>query len=206
MHEDYHVRMITQALEAEFSQRALQTIIKANLGQDGLWGLVGHPEFHFDDNRFAESYAYMDRQRQEIAAALSAGKAQVAWRAFGRLLHTAQDFYAHSNYVQLWLTGRSPVPAPEEIDALEAAILDSPALVSGRLYFWELFSLIPGLEPLSRRLLPADSHAWMNLDTPERGALFPYALAAASKRTWLEYERLAASLDDRQRAMFGDLV
>jgi hypothetical protein len=204
VHETYHIQMITQALQAEFSGRALRAILQANLGQDSLRGLIGHPEFHFDDSRFAESYAYMERQNQAIHAALSAGRPQPAWQAFGRLLHTAQDFYAHSNYVQLWLSGRSPVPPPEEIEALDAAILESKALVSGRIYFWEVFSLIPGLEPLSRRLLPPDAHAWVNLDKPECGPLFRYALAAATQRTRLEYERLVRSLDDRQRVLFGD--
>jgi hypothetical protein len=198
--------MVIQELQAEFSPRALQVILKANLDQDRLWGQIGHPEFHFDDNRFAESYAYMEQQRQEIRAALSAGMASPAWQSFGRTLHTAQDFYAHSNYVQLWLTGRSPMPLPAEIEALDTSILESPALVSGRIYFWEALSLIPGLEPLARRLLPPDSHAWMNLDTPDRSPLFHYALAAAAKRTCLEYEQLVASLDEAQQALFRDLA
>ena len=203
MEQAYHIQITTQALGTAFSQRALQSILEANLRQDRLRGQIGHPEYHFDDSRFAESYAYMERQRQAISPALGAGMRQPAWQAFGRLLHCAQDFYAHSNYVHLWLEGRRPVPPTEQIEPLEMAILNSAALASGRIYFVEALALL-GLKSQVRRLLPKDAHAWTNLDTPERGPLFPYALAAAEKRTRLEHERVAAALTAQQQVLFYD--
>ena len=85
-----------------------------------------------------------------------------AWAAFGRLTHTAQDFYAHSNYVDLWLASHTDgsVPTPPEIEPVDPALIDSPALHSGKIYMpLEPFSLIKPLRPLVMPLLPRDSHA-----------------------------------------------
>ncbi len=51
-------------------------------------------------------------------------------------------------------------------------------------------------------LLPRDSHAWMNLDSPARGPGFAYAFAAAVKRTRYEYER---TVDGLQSSLLGFL-
>ena len=52
-----------------------------------------------------------------IRPALERSDPRQAWQAFGRLTHTAQDFYAHSNYVALWRE-RNPAAPPDQIDAL----------------------------------------------------------------------------------------
>ena len=44
----------------------------------------------------------------------------------------------------------------------------------------------------------------MNLDHPGRGPLFPYALAAAEKRTQYEFEQLRAQMPDEMQARFSD--
>ncbi|MEW5867795.1 MAG: hypothetical protein AB1894_00855 [Chloroflexota bacterium] len=207
MQARYHTEITTQALEQHFSPAALRTIIAANLGQDGLRGQTGHPEFHFDESCFAGGEAYMQQQRQLAIEALQQDRAEPAWQAFGRLIHAAQDFYAHSNYVRLWLAKHEAPeqPATEAIDPLDAAILNDPALTSGRLYYpWEVLSFVPGLMALMQRLLPADSHARMNLDAPQRSPLFAYACAAARKRSQHEFERLTGLLDEQALAQFTD--
>jgi hypothetical protein len=90
--------------------------VQANLDQDRLSGLVGHDEFHFDNNAFEKSYAYIEEQRAIVVSSLMPGDANTAWEAFGRFLHSAQDFYAHSNYITLWLdrfNGQAPPPRPK---------------------------------------------------------------------------------------------
>ena len=187
-----HEEMTREALGAHFSPRALEVIIAANRRQDALSGQIGHDEYHFDANAFAKGRAYIEENRHLIRPALERGDVLAAQRAFGRLTHTAQDFYAHSNYVTLWLA-RFPDngwPPPDEIDPFDSALLDSPDLRSGRLYYpLEVLSFIPFLKKFILPLLPRDSHAWMNLDTPEQGPKFPYAIAAAVKRTRYEYEQ-----------------
>src|SRR5512144_2363135 len=99
----YHEQVLERALGGaapvrRVSPRALDAILKANLGQDSLQGLL-HPTYHFDNSLVAESLAYIETCRSQAA---SAPHARAAWAAFGRLTHAAQDFYSHSNYVTLW--------------------------------------------------------------------------------------------------------
>ncbi len=108
MLKTYHRIITMQALSTYFSPLALDRVITANLGQDHwLRGQIGHPEYHFDQNAFLESWDYIEHNRAIVRPALEAGNALVAQQALGRLTHTAQDFYAHSNYVTL-LVGSFP--------------------------------------------------------------------------------------------------
>ncbi|MCS7011580.1 MAG: hypothetical protein N2049_03755 [Anaerolineales bacterium] len=197
MNKAFHRLITLQALESYFSRSALEVIIAANLSLDALSGQIGHNEYHFDANAFEPARAFIEENRKQIRPALEEGNLQRAWQAFGRLTHTAQDFYAHSNYVSLWLE-RFPSnqwPPPEAIDALDPSLLDSPALRSGKLYYpLEALSFIPKLKKWILPLLPRDSHAWMNLDSPEQGPQFAYALAAAIQRTRYEYHLSTANL------------
>jgi hypothetical protein len=210
MDRQYHIEISNKILGERFSPRAMQVILKANLGQDNLRGQLFHPEYHFDDNLIAEGNALITQERQLAWEALGRGQALLAWGAFGCLAHAIQDFYAHSNYVRLWLNqvsrGRQDLyPEPQQIDPLDERILGSPRLVSGRFYApWELLSFVPVFEPLMRRLLPPDSHTHMNLDGPRRGRLFAYAYEAACKRTAYELEQMLEPLSPDARAIFLD--
>ena len=178
-----------------------------NLGQDKLRGQIGHPEFHFDDSAFSAGQAYLEKQRQVILRALAdpAGLPH-AWAAFGRLTHAAQDFYAHSNYLALWLKNypEDLWPAPDAVQPMAPEILGDPHLRSGKVYALEILSYIRPLAPLVRKWLPRDAHVWMNLDHPGRGPLFPYALAAAQKRTLIELEAITGLLTPAAKARFLD--
>ncbi len=195
----YHTAITRRALEPHFGHAALARIIRANLGQDSLFGLVGHDEFHFDNDAFEASYAYMDEQRGAIAASLERGDADSAHAAFGRLLHTAQDFYAHTDYAARWLArfDGAATPPPSEIDAIDPGLLSSPSLRSARVnYALEALVLLPGLRGLILPRMAADSHARMNLDSPASGPLFEYAFEAAVKRTVYEFEQVKVQLTD----------
>jgi hypothetical protein len=190
MLQSIHEQIVRRALADRFTPEALQDVIRANVGQDALRGQFGHDEFHFDNNAFEPGRRYIAAQRALVFAALRAGQAATARSAFGRLTHAAQDFYAHSNYVDLWL-GRRPESPPAAIDALDANLLTSPELRSGKVYYpQEALYFVPGLRALALAILPRDSHAHMNLDSAERGARFEYAFAAAVKRTAWEFECL----------------
>ena len=208
MDKVYHQKILTHALQTRFSPRALEIIIAANLRQDSLSGLIGHPEYHFDDSAFAEGQAYIEEQRDIIFDCLHTGKPiEEAWRALGRLTHAAQDFYAHSNYVQLWAAALQPDDGRatmSNITPLAEDILDDERLHSGKVYWLEVISFIPALRPLARRLLPKDSHAAMNLDTPLSGPLFPAAMAAARKRTLHEVDVILAEITEEEKVRFLD--
>ena len=203
----YHIAMLSAALADCFSPRALSAIFKANVKQDRLSGLFGHDEFHFDNNAFARSYAYIEEQRSLIISSLKANHATSAWSAFGRLTHTAQDFYAHSNYITLWLSrfdGEMP-PAPPEVDPVDLTLLNSPDLRSSRMYYpLDVLYFIRPLRQFSLSHIPRDSHAWMNLDSPEQGFKFDYAMQAAIKRTKIEFDKTTLGFSEEMCRLFLD--
>jgi hypothetical protein len=194
----YHVEITRQALAGRFDEAALQAIVRANLGQDRLANLLGHPEIHFDGSAFAGGEAYIAEQRQQAVAALAERDDRpAALAAFGRLLHGRQDFYAHSNWVALWTDSRGGVAqcSPDQVEICPNPLL-VPQLISGVGSPWHFVAVrVPLLGRLARRyLIPADSHEAMNLDHPGRGPLFPFAMAAAVKHTQLELDLLLSSL------------
>ena len=202
----YHIEMTTKALAPHFSERALEVIIAANLKQDSFWNQFGHDEIHYDNNAIDEGNRYINEQRGHIIATLLLPGVLGAWVAFGRLLHTAQDFYAHTNYVTLWLDqfNGAPLPPPE-IDPLKKELVRSPSLHSGKIYLpMDALYFFKFMRPLVLKLLPKDSHGWMNLDEPSQGPKVPYAIAAATKRTTYEFDLLSKLLPPEMFARFID--
>lgn len=202
MKAKYHRAITEQALRPHFDPGALTEIIHANLGQDAIRYQFGYDHFHYDNNAFAAGDAYIEEQRQTIIETLQSGRpASLAQAAFGRLTHTAQDFYAHSNYTALWRE-RHPGATPDVIDPSLLEVMNDPRLKSGRIYPpLEYFSFIPLLAPLVIPLLPRDSHAWMNKDDPSRPD-FEYAWAAAVKRTEQELAKIRQALSPQQISAF----
>jgi hypothetical protein len=207
MLKPFHIEMTRLALGEHISSNALEKIIEANLYQDRLLGQIGHDEYHFDGNAFEKSYAYIEEQRTLTASSLMANDTLSAWSAFGRLTHTVQDFYSHSNYVDLWLSCQpdGAVPMPSEIDPLDPDLINTPALRSGTIYLpLEAFYHFHSLRPLLMRILPRDSHAWMNLDSPKQGMNFSYAFQAAIKRTKIEFDKTTLGFSEEMRRLFLD--
>ena len=203
----YHIEIMLNALGTRFSPRAMSAIISANIYQDRISGQLGHDEFHFDNNAFEKSYAYIEEQRALTISALQKQDVHAAWSAFGRMTHTLQDFYAHSNYITLWLArfeGQTP-PASPEVDPLDPSLIHSPDLHSGKTYYpFEFLYFMRGTKKFSLRILPRDSHAWMNRDSPEQGFKFDYAMQAAIKRTVIEYEKMTLGFLDEMCRLFLD--
>lgn len=202
----YHRLILQHALHDLITPEALKMITRANLGQDALHNQIGHDAYHFDNNAFRPGWQFVWEQARRIPSALRRGRQQAAWRAFGRLSHAVQDFYAHSNYVALWLLrqkrlGRQPSPA--SIPPADPEILGHVALRSGRLYYpLEVLSFLPLIRRLVLPFLPKDSHAHMNLDGPASGALFPYALQAAIRQTRMMFCQIRNGLRKREADLF----
>ncbi len=201
-----HEEMTREALSARVSPRALEVIIAANCKQDSLHGLIGHDEYHFD-NSIDEGYRYINEQRGFVMASLLSAGVISAWIAFGRLTHTAQDFYAHTNYISMWLDQHNGTPpTPPEIDPVQKSLIQSPKIHSGRIYIpMDVLYFVPFLRKLALALLPRDSHGRMNLDSPKQGPRFAYARAAAIKRTQYEFEVLEKILTPEMFSKFADL-
>ncbi len=209
----YHVEIMLESLGTRFSSLAMSTLIYANANQDRMSGQFGHDEYHFDNNAFEKTYAYIEEQRALTVSALQKNDALSAWYAFGRMTHSLQDFYAHSNYITLWLNrfdpstpsaGQTPPPS-SEVDPVDLTLINSPDLRSGKVYYpFELLYFMRKTKAFSLRYLPKDSHAWMNLDSPEQGFKFDYAMQAAIKRTVIEYEKTTAGFSEEMCQLFLD--
>ncbi len=206
MLEQYHIEMTREALAPHVSERALEIIIAANIRQYALRNKIFHDEIHYDNNAIEKGDRYINEQRGYVIATLLSPGILGAWVAFGRLLHTAQDFYAHSNYVTLWLDSfDGAAPPPLEIDPLKRELIKSPSLRTGKIYFpLDALYFFKFMRPLVLKLLPKDSHGWMNLDEPSQGPKFPYAIAAATKRTAHEFDLLRKLLTPEMFARFVD--
>jgi hypothetical protein len=208
MQKIYHLEICKRALADQFSTRALDVIIKANIGQDKIRYQFKHPHFHFDSNAFEASLNYIDEQRQIILEINNSfEKLLASWQAFGRLTHVVQDFYAHSNYIQLWLNTfpHTEKPTPQQVDAMDMKILQDPDLHSGNVYILDWLAFIPGFYATAHYLTPSDSHTHMNLDHPGRGIEFSFAIEAALKRTVYEYNQTALLLGSNKLALFNDV-
>jgi len=183
MKTKFHIEITKRALDDYFSNSALQTIIKANIYQDRIKYQFGHDHFHFEGSAFNEAFAYIALQEKTIIETVKQDDYKLARKALGRLTHTWQDFYSHSNYVHLWRKKEGPA-SPEEIQHDDMEILHHPDLMSGKNYgLMEYFALIPLISKIITPLMPPDSHAQMNLDGPESGPAFDFAFWAALKRT-----------------------
>ena len=202
-----HEEMTREALGEHFSPRALEIIIAANRKQDALRGQIGHDEFHFDNNAIEKGLRYINEQRGFVLASLLSPGVLSAWIAFGRLTHTAQDFYSHTNYISLWLDQHPGTPpTPPEIDPVQKSLLRSPSLHSGKIYLpMDALYFVPFLRKFALKLLPEDSHGKMNLDSPAQGPRFEYARAAAVKRTQHEFDLLKKILPPDLFAKFTDI-
>ena len=203
----YHIEIMLASLGERFRARAMSVIVQANVNQDRIAGQIGHDEFHFDNNAFEKSYAYIEEQRALIISSLNSGDANSAWQALGRMTHTQQDFYAHSNYITLWfsLFDKQTLPPPPEVDPMDPSLIHSPDLRSGKVYLpFELLYFFRSTHAFALRILPKDSHAWMNLDTPEQGFKFDYAMQAAVKRTAIEFEKTTEGFSEGMCRLFLD--
>lgn len=197
-----HEEMTREALSAHIRPPALEVILAANRKQDALQNQIGHDEFHFDNNAIAAGSRYIHQQREITLRAARQFDLPAAWSAFGRLTHTAQDFYSHTNYIPLWME-KNAEATPSEANPLDGELIASPKIHSGRLYFpLDFLYFIPPLRNYALARLPADSHAKMNLDSPAQGSRFAYARAAAIKRTEYELDLLKKELTPKAFAAF----
>ena len=202
-----HEEMTREALGPHFSAGALEIIIAANKKQDALSGQIGHDEFHFDNNAIEKGLRYINEQRGFVLASLLSPGVLSAWIAFGRLTHTAQDFYSHTNYISLWLDQHPGTPpTPPEVDPVQKSLIQSPDLRSGKIYLpMDALYFVPFLRKFALKLLPEDSHGKMNLASPKQGPRFEYARAAAVKRTQYEFDILKKILPAELFAKFTDM-
>jgi hypothetical protein len=91
-----------------FSKKAIDQIVSADNGTD--WREPLTTAAHFDNEDFAGASARLVRLKGEVVALITADSPDGtgARKSLGRALHTVQDFYAHSNWVELGKSGFNP--------------------------------------------------------------------------------------------------
>ena len=98
--ENYHV----DGVDGRFSNDAIQIIVQANRSVDNN---QNDSALHFDNENFIRGGERVKKLKEEIIArvqeALASGSTatQAIHTRLGQALHTVQDFYAHSNWVEL---------------------------------------------------------------------------------------------------------
>ncbi|MBY0359220.1 MAG: hypothetical protein K2W82_14555 [Candidatus Obscuribacterales bacterium] len=102
-------KITREALKGQFSETNLRVVVEANDAQEKV-GTEAQAEArrHFADARFASSLGYIDREKKRALNYASEADADPACRGralqhFGEMLHAVQDFYSHTNYLQLML-------------------------------------------------------------------------------------------------------
>lgn len=163
----------------------MDTVVGFNVLQDVYQWLS---KIHFDNCDFPGGIENIQGGWDTIDAAGS-GYPETALAAFGALLHTTQDFYAHSNWIELHVD-QSPIPVWDQ------TLASLPAqIVSGT---WAI-----GFPKLCGPGAP--THAELNKDSPDSSEggkvvqsgpnagknLFTLAFETALNATVAQYNRLA---------------
>lgn len=125
---------------------------------------------HFDNCRFDDSFELLFDYLDEADKAADASNTRGALEALGRGLHATQDFYSHTNYVELMIGKYTkPGDVPELVlweseGHKQVSSLKAQGLVSGRVW-WEAGDICPEGTP---------SHGDMAKDsgTTKRGAVW----------------------------------
>ncbi|XP_038624136.1 von Willebrand factor A domain-containing protein 7 [Tachyglossus aculeatus] len=87
---------------------AVAEVSRANAAQDFLAATRLDPVLHFDAERLGPGRTRLLRTLEEVLGAARALAFPLARRRLGALLHALQDFYSHSNWVELGEDGAHP--------------------------------------------------------------------------------------------------
>ncbi|XP_030643649.1 von Willebrand factor A domain-containing protein 7-like [Chanos chanos] len=80
-------------------QRAINEIKDSNARVD-LWKVLS-AEYHFDNEMFLEGQGLIRKGLEIVKANIRQMRLEAARRKLGEILHTLQDFYSHSNWIEL---------------------------------------------------------------------------------------------------------
>jgi len=113
-HTDIHsdiskdqLRTITRNIfgsDTTFTEDALDEIADANVKVDNPLGgttALKSPKRHFTNEQVASSFLFVEELRQKVIKNAIENNGATAREFLGQALHTIQDFYSHSNWVEL---------------------------------------------------------------------------------------------------------
>ncbi|KAG8448659.1 hypothetical protein GDO86_015656 [Hymenochirus boettgeri] len=87
---------------------SLRQIVSSNANMDFLNGTRNNPLCHFDSERLRQGNRLLLRVREELLGSLKAQEYDGARERLGQILHSVQDFYSHTNWVEMGNTNIHP--------------------------------------------------------------------------------------------------
>ncbi|XP_072311351.1 von Willebrand factor A domain-containing protein 7 [Eucyclogobius newberryi] len=81
--------------------RAVGEVVKSNAAMDFLSSTRSDPVYHFDSEQWDGAVAALRQMWTQTLLSLKAREYQRARHSLGQLFHSLQDFYSHSNWVEL---------------------------------------------------------------------------------------------------------
>ncbi|XP_052385233.1 von Willebrand factor A domain-containing protein 7-like isoform X1 [Oncorhynchus keta] len=84
---------------AKSFQSAISDVTWRNAGVD--FRHLFNEEYHFDGERFTEGWKLIKDGMTSVKASIKQGNFEAARQKLGDILHTLQDFYSHSNWMEL---------------------------------------------------------------------------------------------------------
>ena len=191
---------ITQAANDQKGAFDAQELAWVLLGNDTQDVHQTDSKLHFDNCNFEEGAAYIATQWQAVQYYRSKSP-QACLLNFGQLLHTVQDFYAHSNWVELHLNV-SPVPVWDLVPATLPAQIVSGTWVIGSPK--KCSSGAPTHDQLNKDDEKSSEGSKMVAAGPNSGqSYFSLAYDAALRASLIQFERFMAG-GAAPRAMPGE--
>ncbi|KAJ0063906.1 hypothetical protein NL108_013617, partial [Boleophthalmus pectinirostris] len=81
--------------------RAVGEVVKSNAAMDFMSSTRSDPVFHFDSEQWEGAMGALRQMWTQTLLSLKAREYQQARHSLGQLFHSLQDFYSHSNWVEL---------------------------------------------------------------------------------------------------------
>ncbi|XP_032401073.1 von Willebrand factor A domain-containing protein 7 [Xiphophorus hellerii] len=81
--------------------RAVRDVVNSNADMDLKSGTAANPVYHFDSERIDDSIAKLREFWTQIILSVRAKEYASARHSLGQLSHALQDFYSHSNWVEM---------------------------------------------------------------------------------------------------------
>jgi hypothetical protein len=192
------IRPISRTVSGEtlkFSERALKQIRDANRATDIPFGFTS--ENHFDNELFAFNTQRLITLKGEVIALITAPSpdGEKAREKLGGALHTLQDFYSHSNWVELGnpgidtRLGRSTYSAPAaglDTCPTDKNVLGGAGLTTLTSGYFSLIGNIP-----KGKCTHGDNDAGLNKDSPNPRKSDPGYVARYTKARALAVEASA---------------
>jgi hypothetical protein len=140
---DIHPEITREGLGSTPNDSFLRTAVRRNINHQHAWmddkfpsGRGGDDEKHFDDCEFNGAAEFIRDQYRVAQNGLTAGRPWVTTVMFGNILHTVQDFYSHSNWVELGFPLTKDNPATVAVEVSQSDLVDLSGAQSNLAQHW----------------------------------------------------------------------